>query len=251
VLRATLPTDGTVELARCTAQWGCLLLTGPRARDVLSSLSDADLSNKAFRWLTAQTITVAGIRLRALRVSFVGELGWELHHPIDQQGALFDALMTAGAMHGIKPIGLRAMDCLRIEKCYRNWRSDLNTEFSLLEAGMDRFCKLDDERSFHGKRALVAQSAAGLGHKLVLLEVASSGVHCLGSEPVLLNGTAVGITTSGAHGMRCNRSLALAYVRAEYAEAGCRLQVDLLGQRLDATVHLEGPYDPANERLRS
>lgn len=250
VLRAELPTDGTVELERCTARWGCLLVTGPRARAVLSSLTDADLSNKAFRWLTAQTITVAGITLRALRVSFVGELGWELHHPIDQQGALFDALMKAGAMHGIKPIGLRAMDCLRIEKFYRNWRSDLNTEFSLLEAGMDRFCKLDDERSFRGKRALVAQAAAGVSHKLVLLEVASSGAHCLGSEPVLIDGAAVGITTSGAHGMRCDRSLALAYVRAQYAVSGCLLQVDLLGQRLQATVLLEGPYDPANERLR-
>ncbi len=251
VLRAGLPADGSVDIQRCTAQWGCLLLTGPDARAVLASLCDADLGNKAFPWLTAQNLTVAGMSLRALRVSFVGELGWELHHPIEQQGELFDALMQAGAGHGIRPIGLRAMDCLRIEKCYRNWRSDLNTEFTLLEAGMQRFCKLDDERNFRGKRALVAQAADALKRVLVLLDVDSIDAHCIGAEPVLMDGTIVGITTSGAHGMRCDRSLALAYVAAEHALQGRQLQVDLLGQRLAATVHLEALYDPQNERLRA
>lgn len=251
VLRARLPDDGSVDMQRCTSQWGCLLLTGPKARSLLSRLTDADLDNKAFPWLTARTITVAGIALRALRVSFVGELGWELHHPIAQQGALFDALMQAGATDGIKPIGLRAMDCLRIEKFYRNWRSDLVTEFSLLEAGMQCFCKLDDERSFRGKAALQAQAAAGLTRSLVLLEVDAEEAHCLGSEPVLVDGRIVGITTSGAHGMRCGRSLAMAYVAAEHAVQGGRLQVDLLGQRLDATVHCDALYDPGNERLRA
>jgi dimethylglycine dehydrogenase len=251
VLRENLPTDGSVKLERVTEQWGCLLLTGPKAREVLVSLTEAALDNKAFRWLTAQTITVAGIPLRALRVSFVGELGWELHHPIDRQGELFDALMKAGAPHGIRPIGLRAMDCLRIEKFYRNWRSDLTTEYSLLEAGMQRFFKLDDERSFRGKASLVAQSKTGLQNVLVLLQVASTDAHCIGSETVMKDGKVIGITTSGAHGMRCDLSLAVAYVEAAHAVQGEPLQVDLLGQRLVATVHLEGMYDPANERLRS
>ena len=251
VLREGLPGDGSVVVQRCTEQWGCLLLTGPNSRAVLSSLSDAPLDNQSFRWLTGQTINVAGIELRALRVSFVGELGWELHHPMAQQGALFDALMQAGAGHGIRPMGLRAMDCLRIEKFYRNWRSDLTTEFSLLEAGMGRFCKLDDSRTFRGKAALVAQSQVAPKHALVLLEVDTKDAHCMGSEPVLADGKIIGITTSGAFGMRVERSLAVAYVEAEYAAQGRQLQVDLLGQRLTATVHREPIYDVANARLRA
>ncbi len=251
VLREGLPTDGSVQVQRCTDQWGCLLLTGPHARTVLASLTDSPLENASFRWLTGQTITVAGIELRALRVSFVGELGWELHHPIAQQGALWDALMQAGAAQGIRPIGLRAMDCLRIEKFYRNWRSDLNTEFSLLEAGMERFCKLDDDRVFRGKQALFAESRAAPKQALVLLEVDTQDAHCLGSEPVLADGTIIGITTSGAFGMRVQRSLAVAYVAAEYAVQGRQLQVDLLGQRRSATVHREPLYDAANARLRA
>lgn len=251
VLREGLPGDGSVSLQRCTSEWGCLLLTGPNARAVLSSLTDTPLDSKSFRWLTAQTITVAGITLRALRVSFVGELGWELHHPIAQQGALFDALMHAGAAHGLRLISLRAMDCLRIEKFYRNWWSDLTTEYSLLEAGMQRFCKLDDERTFRGKAALQAQAASGTQHALVLLEVDTTDAHCLGSEPVLLDGKIIGTTTSGAYGMRCTRSLAIAYVEAPYAVQGRTLQVDLLGQRLAATITRDALYDADNTRLRA
>ena len=251
VLREGLPTDGSVEIDRCTSRLGCLLVTGPNARKVLSSLTDANMEHKAFPWLTAQQITVAGIPLRALRVSFVGELGFELHHPIEKQGELFDALMKAGAADGIRPIGLRAMDCMRIEKFYRNWRSDLTTEYTLLEAGMDRFCKLDDDREFRGKAALVKEAAEGSKNKLVLLEVDAKGVDCMGSEPVMVDGKIMGITTTGAHGMRTGLSLAVAYVESAYAVAGQLLQVDLLGQRCTAKVHLDGVYDAENQRLRS
>jgi dimethylglycine dehydrogenase len=251
VLREGLPTDGSVEIDRCTSSLGCLLVTGPNARKVLSSLTDANVEHKAFPWLTAQQITVAGIPLRALRVSFVGELGFELHHPIEKQGELFDALMEAGAGDGIRPIGLRAMDCMRIEKFYRNWRSDLTTEYTLLEAGMDRFCKLDDEREFRGKAALVKEAAEGSKNKLVLLEVDAKGVDCMGSEPIMVDGKIIGITTTGAHGMRTGLSLAVGYVESVYAVAGQLLQVDLLGQRCSAKVHLDGVYDAENQRLRS
>jgi dimethylglycine dehydrogenase len=251
LLRATWASNGSVQIDRCTAQWGTFLLSGPRARDVLAALCNADLSSAAFPWLSAREIQVAGIPVRALRVSFVGELGWELHHPIAQQAALYDALMHAGEQHGITPFGLRAMDCLRIEKMYRNWRSDLNTEFTLLEAGMQRFCKLDDDRKFKGKTALVAQAQAGLPHTLVALKVQSSGAHCLGSEPVLMGEQIIGITTSGAHGMRNDLSLALAYVKTAHAVEGKILAVDLLGQRLQAVVTLDAVYDAANARLRA
>ena len=251
LLRALLPADGSVRLQRATREWGTIFLTGPNARNVLSELTRADLSNTAFPWLFAQTIEVAGFEVRALRVSFVGELGWELHHRTQDQAALYVALIEVGADHGLRCIGLRAMDCLRIEKFYRNWRSDLNTEYSLLESGMQRFCQLGDDRDFRGKAALLALAASPPKRSMVCLEINSPGAHAIGSEPVLAAGKIIGITTSGAFGMRVGKSLALAYVEAEFAVDGQALEVDLLGQRLSATMHLAPVYDPKNARLKS
>lgn len=251
LLSAIMPTDGSATLERITQQWGTFLVTGPRVREVLAALSSADLSNAGHPWLTARVIDVAGQTVRALRVSFIGELGWELHHRIEDQGALYDALIKAGEPLGLRRIGMRAMDCMRIEKFYRNWRSDLTTEYSLLEAGMQRFCKLEDDREFRGKAALQAQVAEGFKNSLVCLEVEGSGAHCIGSEPVLAGGKIIGITTSGAHGMRTGKSMALAYVDIASAVAGTALEVDLLGKRLKATVKLDAVYDPQNARLRA
>jgi dimethylglycine dehydrogenase len=265
LLRRALPADGSATLQDLTRERGTLVLAGPRARDVLAALTDADLSSAAFPWLSAREITVAGVALLALRVNFVGELGWELHHPIEQQGELHDALMQAGAAHGLRPFGLRAMDSLRIEKMYRNWRSDLTTEASLLEAGMQRFARLDDERAFNGKAALLAQTRNGLTRQMVLLRVdapdvaadhgadpgADHGADALGAEPVLAGERIVGLTSSGAYGHRVEASLALAYVEAAYAAAGTSLAIDLLGRRRAATVLPAPPYDPNNQRLRS
>src|ERR1041385_4749188 len=139
LLWRNLPADGSVRLDNVTLANGVLVLAGPRARAVLGALTDADLSNEAFPWLTGQEILVGVVPVRALRVNFVGELGWELHHPIVYQNTLWDQLMAAGAEHDIRPFGIRAMDSLRIEKGYRYWRSDLTTEYTALEAGLDRF----------------------------------------------------------------------------------------------------------------
>jgi dimethylglycine dehydrogenase len=251
VLRETLPRDGSVTLSDVTAQWGTLVLAGPRARDVLATLTQADLSHAAFPWLSGRVITVAGVSVRALRVNFVGELGWELHHPIAQQAVLYDALMQAGAAHEIKPFGMRAMECLRIEKMYRNWRSDLHTEASLLAAGMARFAKLDDARQFRGKAALTAERGSGSPRRLVSLHIKASDADAMGAEPVIVEGRIVGLTSSGAYGHRLGVSIALAYVEAAYCTSGQAVFVDILGERCAAVVHTEAQYDPANARLRA
>ncbi|MEM8664142.1 MAG: aminomethyltransferase family protein, partial [Pseudomonadota bacterium] len=236
-----------------TEAYGCLVVTGPRARDILAPLTDADLSTPAFRWLTAQEITVAGVPLRALRVSFVGELGWELHHPIAHQGALYDALMDAGAAHGIRPFGLRAMDSLRLEKAYRAWRSDLTPERSALEAGMDRFVHLDDNRPFRGRSALEHQQATGLPTRLVLLRVDAADADAMGGEPVWANGSdaPIGMVTSGGYGHTTGQSLALAYVDEAHAVEDAALEITLLDARCPARVSLNAIHDPQSERLRA
>ncbi|HSG93884.1 MAG TPA: FAD-dependent oxidoreductase, partial [Afifellaceae bacterium] len=159
LLRQSLPADGSVRIANITHDYGTLVLAGPRSRDILGRLTAADLSSDAFPWLTSQEIQAAGVSVRALRVNFVGELGWELHHLVADQLAIYDALMQAGAEHGLIPFGMRAMDSLRLEKMYRGWRTDLTTEYSLVEAGMQRFVRFDKNVDFTGREALADQAA--------------------------------------------------------------------------------------------
>ena len=145
------PRDGSVNLQKITTQMGVLVLAGPRSRDVLQKLTDTDLSNDSFKWLTGKSINVGYAQAEALRVNFVGELGWELHHPIEMQNYIFDELMKAGAEFDIKPFGIRAMDSMRMEKSYRLIPREMSIEYSALESGLDRFVKLDKDCDFVGK----------------------------------------------------------------------------------------------------
>ena len=154
------PEDGSVNLQKITTQMGVLVLAGPRARDVLQKLTDSDLSNDSFKWLTGKSINVGYAQAEALRVNFVGELGWELHHPIEMQNYIFDELMKAGAEFDIKPFGIRAMDSMRLEKSYRLIPREMSIEYAALESGLDRFVKLDKECDFVGKQALQAWQGA-------------------------------------------------------------------------------------------
>ncbi len=249
LLRARSPRDGSVTISNVTHDWGTLVLAGPRARDILSLITPTDLGNAAFPWLTAQEIDIAGARVRALRVNFVGELGWELHHPIGAQIALYDALMSAGRDIGLQPFGLRAMDSLRLEKMYRGWRNDLSPEFTLLESGMDRFVRLDKAEDFVGRAALAAERAQGSRQKLVCLVIETNDRDAITVEPVYRNGQRVGVTSSGGYGHATGHSLAIAYLATEHAVEGRNVEVDLLGQRCPARVTLTPVYDPANARL--
>jgi dimethylglycine dehydrogenase len=251
LLLKELPADGSVTLRNITTSRGVFVLAGPQARNVLAKLTDTDLSNPAFPWLSCQTISVGlASDVRALRVNFVGGLGWELHHPIEFQNHIFDALMKAGAEYGIGLVGMRAMDSMRIEKSYRMWGSDLTSEYSILEAGLNRFVRLN-KGDFIGREALIRQQEEGIPQSFITLEVDVRDADCLGNEPLYLGEKMVGRVTAGAFGHSVGKSLALAYVKPEAAEAGTELKVDILGELFPARVIEESPYDPENADLRA
>jgi dimethylglycine dehydrogenase len=251
LLLKRMPGDGSVAIANVTTANAVFVLVGPRSRDVLAKLADADLSNAAFPWLAARRIHVGLAPVRAMRINFVGDLGWELHHPIEYQHHLFDALMAAGREFGIGPIGMRAMDSLRLEKSYRMWGQDLTIEYSALEAGLERFVRLD-KGDFTGRDALLRQREAGVPQEFVTLEVAGvADADPIGNEPLYKDDRMVGRATAGAYGHFVGKSLALAYVERGCGAPGTGLEIEILGERKAATVIPASPYDPENRSLRA
>ena len=250
-LRKALPRDGGVRMYSVTTQWGVLVLAGPRSRDVLQKLTDTDLSNKAFPWLTGKPISVGHAQAHALRVNFVGELGWELHHPIEMQNTIFDLVMEAGREFGIRPFGIRAMMSMAIEKSYRLVGRELSIEYAALESGLDRFVHLN-KGQFIGRDALVEWQQKGFNWRFVTMELDGvADADARGSEPILLGDRLVGRATNGGYGWRLGKSLALGMLRPEHAEPGTELDIQILGERRRAIVIEESPYDPANQRLRA
>ena len=240
--------DEKVSVRNATDEYGVLVLAGPRSRDVLSKLTDADLSNAGFPWLHGKTIDVSGIKTLALRVSYAGELGWELHIPMQNVTKLYDTLMDTGAEFGIGNFGTYAMNSLRMEKAYKGWGSELTTEITPIEAGLERF--VDFNKSFIGREATLSRKLLGINTKLVYLEVDADDTDCLGNEPVLNSEQIIGVTTSGAYGHSVNKSLAFAYVDPKYADSGNNFEIRILGQDRSATVLKEAAYDPQNLRLK-
>ena len=236
-----------VTVSDVTDSIGILAVTGPRARDVLAPLTGADLSNEAFRWLTAAEIEVAGVPCLALRVSYVGELGWELHCSIDRLAELYDAVVAAGEPHGMVHFGSYAMNVMRIEKAYKAWGSELTTEITPIEARLERF--VDLSRPFIGCDATVARrdQPEPLSMVLVYCEVDATDNDVRGNEPAFdADGNVMGIATSGTWGHTVGRSLAFVYVAPSFEAPGSTFELDLLGERRTATVLSEPAYDPAN-----
>jgi len=250
-LRKTMPKDGSVILNDVTTQYGVLVLAGPQARRVLEKLADADISNEAFPWLTLQEIPVGYCpSLRALRVNFVGSLGWELHHPIEYQEHLFKAIMEAGKEFDIGLVGLRAMDSMRLEKSYRLWGTDLNAENTALEAGLNRFVRLN-KGDFVGRDALVRQQQDGVPYTYSTIEIEADDADPFGNEPVFIDGEVIGRGTAGGFGHHVKKSLMLGYIKTEHAEIGRECQVRVLDQLRPARIVAESPYDPENVALRA
>ncbi|MBA5779340.1 GcvT family protein [Stappia sp. F7233] len=250
-LQKLLPADGSVRMVPITTAYGVLVLAGPRSRDVLRKLTDADLSNKAFPWLSGQRISVGHAVADVLRVNFVGELGYELHHPVEMQNALFDAIMAAGEEFDIRPFGIRAMDSMRLEKSYRLIPRELSIEYSALESGLERFVRLDKEY-FLGKQGLLDWHERGFTWGFVTLEVHGvTDADARGNEAIYRNGELVGRATSGGYGWRVGKSLALAMVRQDLVEPGAEFDIKILGKLHKATVVPESPFDPENEALRA
>lgn len=250
-LQKAMPKDGSVRFDSLTNQIGVLVLAGPKARQLMERVSGADFSNAAFPWLSGQQISVGLAPTLAVRVNFVGELGWELHHPMEYQNHIFDALMNAGEDLGLKPFGIRAMNCLRLEKSYKLVGTEMSIEYAPYESGLDRFIHLD-KGDFTGRDALVAWKEKGFDNAFATLEVHDvTDADALGSNPIYKDGAVVGRATGGGYGWRLGKSLALAMVRPDLAEIGTELEIEILGQRYKATVLEESPYDPANEKLRA
>ncbi len=249
-LQKVAPTDGGVRIDKVTTQYGVLVLAGPRSRDVLAKVADIDVTNKGFPWLTARPMSIGAAGLLALRVNFVGELGYEFHHPIEMQNYVFDRLMAAGAEFGVKPFGIRAMDSLRLEKSYKLIGCELSIEYAALESGLERFVDLS-KGDFLGRDALLAWRDRCFSNRLVTLEVEGvADADARGSEPVTRGGVSVGRTTSGGYGWRTGKSLALAMVKPDCAAPGSELEIRVLGEPHRAIVVADSPFDPENQALR-
>lgn len=242
---------GTIEIHDVTTQWGVYALAGPAARAILAGLiRDAEpesaLSNKRFPWLSCREIELGMCPVRAIRVAYTGELGWELHYPIEFGRYLWDLLLKEGAKHGLKPVGARAQNWLRQEKSYRAFGTELGRDATPLEAGLDRF--VDLEKDFRGKAKMLE---TGIRSKCVTLLIdGPSDTDPWGKEALLLNGEKVGRLTSGGWSVVFGKQIGMGYVRPDLAEVGTRLKVKMLLQEWDAVVVEDSPHDPENARIR-
>ena len=245
-----LPEDDSVELANVTNQNAVLTLAGPRARDVFQAIADSDCSRKAFPFFRCRELNAGMIPVRALRVSYVGELGYELHHATEDQGYLYDLLMEAGRQYGIVDFGYRALDSMRLEKAYRLWGSDMSADYTPLEAGMSRFVDFE-KGDFIGRDALLRQRARGLERGLACLVVDAGDADPHGYEPIRDGRETIGYVASGGYGHTVEKTIVLAYLPAAYLEPGTELTVGILGEPRAARVVEQPLYDPDNQRLLS
>jgi dimethylglycine dehydrogenase len=228
-----------------TREVSTLIVTGPQSRALFERVAEADL---ALPWLSWQQARVAGREAMLARVSFAGELGWEIHADPEAIPAIYDAVLEAGA----KPFGMFALNSLRLEKAYRAWKGDLSTDYSLLEGALDRFVKLDKAADFIGKAALLSERQRGVKKRFVAMTVNANGADAPYMSTLWHGDAVVGETTSGGWGYRVGSSIALGMLRADLAAPGAEIEVEIFGERRPAVVRGDGPlWDPANERLRA
>ncbi|HEY6539431.1 MAG TPA: FAD-dependent oxidoreductase [Ktedonobacteraceae bacterium] len=249
-IRAHAPSDGSVYFNDITSSRCCIGVWGPLARDLMQQVSDNDFSNAAFPYLTAQSITIGDIPALALRVTYVGELGWELYAPMEYGLKLWDTLWEAGQPLGMLAAGYRAIDSLRLEKGYRYWSADIHSEYNPYEAGLGFAVKLQ-KGDFTGRAALERIKALGLTRKLCCLVLDDPAAVGLGGEPLFDGEQVLGHVTSAGYGYTVRQSIAYGYLPIEYAVPGTRVDVQLFGVRYAATVMKEPLYDPGNERIKA
>ena len=244
-LQKALPEDGSLKLTNHSTEYAVLLVTGPTSRDVLSSIADnADLESG---WLTHNTAKIAGTDCALARVSFAGELGWEIHAKTEDIPALFDAVLGAGA----KPFGMFALDSLRLEKSYRTWKGDLSTDYTILEGGIERFVRWQKEE-FVGKTAMEQEKQQGVKKGFVTMIVEAGDFDAPYMSTIWDGDIVVGETTSGGWGHRIEKSIALGVVKTEFTKPGTELEIEMYGQRYKATVQEDKPlWDADNERIRA
>jgi sarcosine dehydrogenase len=250
-----VPGDLDVTITDVTERFGTLSLMGPQARDVLANVTKANISNAAFPFGHVREIEIAGHAVRALRVTYVGELGWELHIPIDSTGDVFDALMEGGRPFGIRPVGYRALESLRLEKGYRAWGSDITPNDNPFEAGLSWAVKLRKNTDFLGRKACEDAAAKPLAKRLVCFTVDAPDAVLLGRETILRDGKPVGYLTSGGYGYTIGQSIGYGYVRnadgvdEDFLSAGS-YELVVAMETVPATLHLAPLYDPTGDRVK-
>ena len=250
-IKKQLPLDYSVRIDDLTTQLGVFVVAGPRSRELLQSLSSADFSDEAFPWMTSKDLSIGLAYAKVLRINFVGELGYELHHPIEIQNCLLDTLFEPVSNIDVKPFGIRAMNSMRIEKSYKMPGAELSVEYCALESGLTRFIDLTKTDSI-GIKNLINWKEKGLKNKFVTLEVKDiQDMDPFGNNPLLYDNKLIGRSTSGSFGFRVNKSLALAMVKPDFALVGTRLQIEILGYRYSCNVIGDSPYDPKNLRIIS
>ena len=254
-IRANIPDGLDARLIDVTSAYAVLSLMGPRARDVLSVVTDADVSNAAFPFGSCQEVMIAGAPVRALRVTYVGELGWELHLPVETAGKVYDALMAAGRRYGIANAGYRAIESLRLEKGYRAWGADIGPDHTPLEAGLGWAVKLKQNAPFLGREALAEQAAGALTKRLAGFTVDDPEIVLLGRETIFRDGRQVGWLTSGGYGYTVGRSIGYGYVRdaagvSDDFLASGRYELEVASERVPAALQMAPLYDPKMERVK-
>ena len=251
LLTKTSANHADVQINNTTAEKGVFVITGPNSRALLKRISNDDLRSPAFPWYRAKDINIQGVgRVLAIRLSYIGELGFELHHDLGQQLALFELLFKNGEDLGLAPIGMRAIDSLRLEKSYRGWDLDIGREYSPYESGLERFIALD-KGEFRGCCALKDRIGAGSKTKMFTLEIDNCNVQPISNAPVFDGSRMIGRITSGGYGHTVNKVLALAYLQVDKINIKNVYQAEILNQRYSACIISDSPYDPENLKPRS
>ena len=255
-MRTHVPVGLAVEFTDVTDNYSVISVFGPRSRDLLSSICEDDLGNAAFPFGSAREIRVAGVSVMALRITYVGELGWELHTPVASAREVYGAVMAAGQAHGVADCGYRAIESLRLEKGYRAWSSDLSPDHTPLQAGLGFAVKLHSNTPFLGREALAEQRQSPLKRRLACFTTDDNEIVLLGRETIYRNGERVGWLTSGGFGYTVDASIGYGYVRneagvdREYLRSGT-YELEVASRRVPASIHFAPLYDPHNERIRA
>ena len=248
-MRSHMPADGSVQLREVTMERACINICGPAARAILEPLSGDDLSNQGFPYLTAREILLGDTSVRALRVTYVGEAGWELHVPVENALRLYELIWQAGQSHGLANVGYRAIESLRLEKGYRYWSKDITPDYTPYEAGLG-FCVKLDKGQFLGRDALLGHKKEGPRRRLRTITVEDERAWGTGKEAILDNGSVIASATSSGYGYTVGKSIFLAYLPIANCKQGTALSVEILGERFAGRVEQTVLYDPKNERVR-
>jgi 4-methylaminobutanoate oxidase (formaldehyde-forming) len=241
-----------VEMTDVTNAYSVIGVMGPNSRHLFSNVTDTDLSNAAFPFLTARNIEIGKATVRAVRITYVGELGWELHVPVEQASLVYEALMAAGKDFGVANAGHYAINSLRLEKGYRAWGAELSPDDSPLEAGLG--FAIDWSKPFLGREALLKQKQLPRKRQLVIFVLEDPAPTLWGSEPIYRDGEPVGYTTSGSYGHTVGGAVAMGYVNnsagvnSDFIKSG-RFEINVSGERISARAYLRPPYDPERKRI--